>query len=74
MGVSVQRARAELSKHVSAIRLTPSGEGAEASYVTEGEWDLLGADKARTGLVAGDCNERKVAPLPFRLRVSDTAA
>jgi hypothetical protein len=26
------------------------------------------------GLVAGDCNERRVATLPFRVRVSDTAA
>jgi hypothetical protein len=74
MGVSVQRARAELSKHVSAIRLTPSGEGAEASYVTEGEWDLLGADKARTGLVAGDRSERKLVGLPFRVLASDVAA
>jgi hypothetical protein len=53
MGLNVQRARAELSKHVSAIRLVPSGEGSEAGYVAEGEWDLLGGDNARTGLVAG---------------------
>jgi hypothetical protein len=53
LSVDVARARAELSKHVTAIRMTPSGEGREAHYVAEGEWDLLGVGQANTGLVAG---------------------
>jgi hypothetical protein len=42
-------ARTELSNHVSAIRMMPSGMARKPA------WDLLGSDKSRSGLVAGAC-------------------
>ena len=53
LGVDVQRARTELAKNVKSIRLVPSGDGADAHYVAEGEWDLLGGGGKHTRLVAG---------------------
>ena len=38
----VQRAKAELAKHVETLILKPHGEGPTGHYVAEGEWDLLG--------------------------------
>ena len=40
--VDVQRAKAELQKHVTEIRMVPQVEGKKGFYVAEGEWDLLG--------------------------------
>ncbi len=40
--VDVQRAKAELQKHVTEIRMVPQGEGRRGYYVAEGEWNLLG--------------------------------
>jgi site-specific DNA recombinase len=40
--VDVQKAKAELEKHVSEIRMVPQVEGKKGHYIAEGEWDLLG--------------------------------
>jgi hypothetical protein len=36
--VDVQRAKAELEKHVSEIRVVPQVEGKKGHYIAEGEW------------------------------------
>jgi site-specific DNA recombinase len=41
----VVRARAELLRHVSEIRLTPTKSGAGLEYVATGNWDLLGEER-----------------------------
>src|SRR5260370_921904 len=38
----VTRARNELLKHVSEIRLVPQASGPEQHYVAEGNWNLMG--------------------------------
>ena len=40
--VDVQKAKAELEKHVSKIRMVPQVEGNKGYYIAEGQWDLLG--------------------------------
>ena len=40
--VDVQKAKAELEKHVTEIRMMPQIEGKKGHYVAEGEWNLLG--------------------------------
>ena len=40
--VDVQRAKVELGKHVTGIRMVPQVEGKKGHYVAEGEWNLLG--------------------------------
>ena len=40
--VDVQKAKAELKKHVTEIRMLPQVEGKKGHYVAEGEWNLLG--------------------------------
>ena len=55
----VQKAKAELGKHVSGIRMVPQIEGKKGHYVAEGEWNLLGGydDAVAAGhfrLVAGE--------------------
>ena len=42
IGTSVSKAKAELQKHISAIRMLPQDEGKKGHYVAEGEWNLLG--------------------------------
>ena len=42
LNVDVQKAKAELAKHVSGIRMVPQVEGKKGHYVAEGEWNLLG--------------------------------
>jgi DNA invertase Pin-like site-specific DNA recombinase len=42
LNADVQRAKVELAKHVSGIRMVPQGEGKKGHYVAKGEWDLLG--------------------------------
>ena len=38
----VPKARAELAKHVSEIRMLPQPEGRKGHYVATGVWNLLG--------------------------------
>ena len=40
--VDVRRAKAELQKHVTEIRMMPHVEGKKGYYVAVGDWDLLG--------------------------------
>ena len=58
----VQKAKAELGKHVSGIRMVPQVEGEKGHYVAEGKWNLLGGYGEEAGnratkrirLVAGE--------------------
>ena len=38
----LQRAKAELAKHVSGIRMLLQPEGKKGYYIAAGEWNLLG--------------------------------
>ena len=40
--VDVQRAKAQLAKHVGEIRMLPQLEGKRSYYIAEGAWNLLG--------------------------------
>lgn len=42
LAVDVQKAKTELEKHVSEIRMVPQVEGKKGHYIAEGEWNLLG--------------------------------
>jgi hypothetical protein len=73
LNVDTARARAELAKHTTEIRMIPeAGAEGKLQYVAEGEWNFFGGTDF--AVVAGDRNERKVITLPFRLRVTDAAA
>ena len=71
LNADVRRAKAELEKHVTVIRMVPHGEGTNGYYVAEGEWDLLGGYGGGAGasatadirMVAGEGFE----PSPFGL-------
>jgi DNA invertase Pin-like site-specific DNA recombinase len=77
---SVAKAKAELHKHVSGIRMLPQAEGKKGFYVAEGNWDLLGGygeDSGSSGIphfrmVAGEQFGRKVLTLPFRIELSQS--
>ncbi|MDP9049881.1 MAG: hypothetical protein M3O31_04035 [Acidobacteriota bacterium] len=43
------RAKAELQKHVTEIRMIPSNDGDKRFYVAEGKWDLADLTKAALG-------------------------
>jgi DNA invertase Pin-like site-specific DNA recombinase len=58
----VQRARAELAKHIRAVHMQPQLNGKKGHYVATGDWDLLGerpvagkneATEMRVRMVAG---------------------
>jgi hypothetical protein len=42
LNADVQRAKAELAKHVAGIQMQPQAEGKKGHYVAIGEWNLLG--------------------------------
>jgi hypothetical protein len=42
LNADVQRAKFELAKHVSRIRMVPEGPAKNGHYVAVGEWNLLG--------------------------------
>jgi DNA invertase Pin-like site-specific DNA recombinase len=42
LSADVERAKIELAKHVTGIRMNPEGQGKAAHYVADGEWNLLG--------------------------------
>ncbi len=53
----VPRARAELTKHVSGIRMLPQPQGKKGYYIATGEWNLLGGyqdREKRVRMVAGE--------------------
>ena len=47
------RAKAELSKHVTEIRMTPSQNEGKGFYVAEGTWDLVGEESSGPQLQDG---------------------
>jgi site-specific DNA recombinase len=42
LNIDVQRAKVELAKHVTTIRMVPETDGKKGHYVAAGEWNLLG--------------------------------
>jgi hypothetical protein len=54
---NVQRAKAELAKHVSRIEMRPQTEGKKGHYVAVGEWNLLGGYQ---GFGAPETTEKRV--------------
>jgi hypothetical protein len=46
LNADVQKAKAELAKHVTAIRMVPEADGKKGRYVAAGEWNLLGGYEA----------------------------
>lgn len=42
LNADVRRAKAELAKHVSGIRMQPQQSGKKDHYIAVGEWNLLG--------------------------------
>jgi hypothetical protein len=67
LNADVQKAKAELAKHVSGIRMVPQTNGKKGHYVAIGEWNLLGGyaempgnqggTEKRVRMVAGACFE-----------------
>ena len=51
---NVQRAKAELAKHVSTIQMFPKETGHAGHYVAVGDWNLLGGEAERVRMVAGE--------------------
>ena len=51
--VDVQKAKAELAKHVSPIEMLPQETGRSGHYIAAGEWNLLGGEEKRVRMVAG---------------------
>ena len=54
LAADVQRAKAELARHISTIEMIPQGAGRKGHYIAAGEWDLLGGDEKRVRVVAGE--------------------
>jgi site-specific DNA recombinase len=58
----VQKAKAELAKHVTSVEMVPRSEGKEGHYIAIGEWNLLGGfggnsdetGEKRVRMVAGE--------------------
>ena len=47
------RAKAEVRRHVTEIRMTPSRDEGKNFYVAEGKWDLAGDDSTGPQLQKG---------------------
>ena len=54
LAADVQRAKAELARHISTIEMIPQGAGRKGHYIAAGEWDLLGREEKRVRMVAGE--------------------
>jgi hypothetical protein len=71
LNADTQRAKVELAKHVSGIRMEPHTQGKKGHYIATGEWNLLGgyaeglghqeSGEKRVRMVAGDCNAPNAA-------------
>lgn len=78
----VQRAKAELAKHVTRVQMIPQIIGKKGHYVAAGEWNLLGgfaenmdaSADMRVRLVAGACNVPNALFIPFRIELARSAA
>ena len=57
LNTDAPRAKAELRKHVTEIRMTPSESNGDRFYVAEGKWDLVGGESKGSQLL-----ERKESP------------
>jgi hypothetical protein len=72
---NVQRARAELAKHVTAVHMQPQFDGKKGHYVATGNWNLIGeliagkneVAEMRVRMVAGACFEAIHNALAARL-------
>ena len=73
----VRKAKEELEKHISKIRMVPQMTEKKGYYVAEGEWNLLGGYGEGVGspkalhirLVAGDYKVPDALTLPFRIEL-----
>ncbi|MGB6395391.1 MAG: recombinase family protein [Bradyrhizobium sp.] len=54
LAADVQRAKAELARHISTIEMIPQGVDRKGHYIAAGEWDLLGREEKRVRMVAGE--------------------
>ena len=52
------RAKAELQKHVTEIRMTPSQSDGERFYLAEGKWDIAGLNESGPRLRHGKEGQR----------------
>jgi hypothetical protein len=84
MNADIERARAEIARHVSRIEMKPiSSPGGRGHYVAIGDWNLLGTaletDRAPyllgggARMVAGDRNALKIPRIPFRFELQRAA-
>jgi hypothetical protein len=64
--IDVQKAKAELLKHVTEITMVPQIVGKKGYYIAEGEWNLLSGYEQKTGN-SGTENVRMVAGARFEL-------
>ena len=55
LSADVQKAKAELEKHVTSIRMVPQLEGKKGHYIAEGEWNLMGGYGEEAGDSATKC-------------------
>ena len=53
LNLDAPRAKAELHKHVTEIRMTPSQSEGDRFYVAEGKWDLMGDGSRGPQLLSG---------------------
>jgi site-specific DNA recombinase len=53
LNADVQKAKAELAKHVTEIRMLPQPQGKKGHYIATGEWNLLGGYPEGVGLQVG---------------------
>ena len=58
LNADVLRAKAELGRHVTSIRMLPQGEGKKGHYIAAGDWNLLGGLAEGVGIQAG--SEKRV--------------
>ena len=54
LNADVQRAKAELRKHLTSVRMIPQTDGTKRHYMAEGEWYLLGGYGEDAGNSATD--------------------
>jgi site-specific DNA recombinase len=54
LSADVQRAKAELKKHISTIDMLPQQTASKGYYIAAGAWNLLGGEEKRVRMVAGE--------------------
>jgi hypothetical protein len=67
LNMDLPRAKAELCKHVSEIKMIPTFDSEQSFYVAEGEWDITGEGSTGSQLLGWKENQyfRMVAGVGF---------